>query len=81
MGEFGLIVLIQKMMEIWKFRKGQGIYLCCHNYGCYDNTVGKGGKAAVGGYWGEVMKEPCYVPSVTGTDEGMDDVMDDVMDE
>ena len=23
--------------------------------------VGKGGKAAVGGYWGVVMKEPYYV--------------------
>ena len=39
--------------------------------------VGKGEKAAVGGYWGEVMKEPCYVPPVTRTDEGMDDVMDE----
>ena len=37
--------------------------------------VGKGGKAAAGGYWEEVMKEPHYVPPVTGTDEGMNDVM------
>ena len=46
-------------------------------YGCYDNTVRKGGKAAVGGYWEEVVKEPCCVLPVTGTDEGMDDVMDE----
>ena len=26
--------------------------------------VGKGGKAAAGGYWGVVMKEPHYVPPV-----------------
>ena len=37
--------------------------------------VGKGGKAAVDGYWEEVVKEPHYVLSVTGTDEGMNDVM------
>ena len=39
--------------------------------------VGKGGKAAAGGCKGEVMKEPHYVPPVTGMDEGMDDVMDE----
>ena len=39
--------------------------------------VGKKGKAAVCGYWGEVVKEPCYVLPVTGTGEGMDDVMDE----
>ena len=65
------------MMEIWKFRKGPGIYLCCHNYSCYDNTVGKGGKAAVGGCQGEVVKEPHYVPPVTGTDGRMDDETDE----
>ena len=64
-------------MEIWKFRKGQGIYLCCHNYGCYDNMVGNGGKAAVGGCKGEVVKGSQYVPPVTGMDEGMDDVTDE----
>ena len=31
----------------------------------------------MGGYWGEVMKEPCYVLPVTGMDEGMDDVTDE----
>ena len=50
-------------------------HLCCPNYGCYNNTVGKAGKAAVGGYWEEVVKEPCYVLPVTGTDEGMNNVM------
>ena len=39
--------------------------------------VGKGGKATVGGYWEEVVKEPHYMLPVTGTDEGMDDVMDE----
>ena len=77
MGEFGLIVFNQKMMEIWKFRKGPGIYLCCHNYECYSSMVAEGGKAAVGGYWGEVMKEPHHVPPVTGTDERMNDVTDE----
>ena len=43
-------------MEIWNFKKGPGIYLCCHNYGCYDNMVGEGGKAAVGGFTGVVIK-------------------------
>ena len=65
------------MMKIWKFRKGTGIYLYCHNYKCYGSMVGKGGKAAVGGYWGEVVKEPHYVPPVAGTDEGMGDMMDE----
>ena len=76
-GEFGLIVLKLKNDEFGNFGKGPGIYLCCCNYSCYDNMVGKGGKAAVGGYWGEVVKEPCYVLPVTGTDEGMDDVMNE----
>ena len=22
--------------------KGPGFYLCCHNYGCHDNMVGRG---------------------------------------
>ena len=29
----------------------------------------------MGGWKGEVVKEPHYVPPVTGMDEGMDDVM------
>ena len=41
-GEFGQYILDQKMMAIGNLEKGPGFYLCCHNYGCYDNTVGKG---------------------------------------
>ena len=48
------------MMNLEIFEKGTGIYLCCHNYSCYDNTVGRGGKAAVGGYWGVVIM-PCLM--------------------
>ena len=66
-------------MEIWKFWRGPGIYLCCCNYGCYDNTVGKGGRAAVGGYWGVVMKEPHYVLPVLEWE--MMKMVNDVMDE
>ena len=51
-------------MNLDNFEKGQWIYLCCHNYGCYNSTVRKGGKAAVGGCQGEVIKEPYYVLSV-----------------
>ena len=41
--------------------------------------VEKGGKAAVGGYWGEVMKEPHYVlPVLEWELMGM---VNDVMDE
>ena len=75
-GEFGQYILDWKMMAIWKFRKGPGFYLCCHNYGCYDNMVGKGGKAAVGGYWGTVMKGPHYVPPVL-EQWTVNDVMDE----
>ena len=32
-----------------------------------QHGLGREGKVAVGGYWGEVVKEPCYVPPVTGT--------------
>ena len=32
----------QKVIQIWKFWKGPGVYLCCSNYGCYYNMVGKG---------------------------------------
>ena len=35
-------------MNLDNFEKGQWIYLCCCNYGCYNSTVGEGGKAAVG---------------------------------
>ena len=52
-----------KMVVIWKFRKRTGFYLCCHNYGCYNNTAGRG-KAAAGGYWEAVIKGPHYVPPV-----------------
>ena len=34
--------------------------------------AGKGGKAAVGGYWGVVMKGPCYVLPVLERNEEWD---------
>ena len=45
------------MMAISEFAKGPGFYLCYHNFICYDNMVGRG-KAAVGGYWEAVIKDP-----------------------
>ena len=52
-------------MNLDNFEKGQWIYLCCRNYGCYNSMVGKGGKAAVGGCTGVVIKRvPTLVPPV-----------------
>ena len=51
-------------MNLDNFEKGQGIYLCCHNYGYYNSMIGKGDKAAVGGCTGVVIKESNYVPPV-----------------
>ena len=51
-------------MNLDNFEKGQGIYLCCHNYRCYNSMVGNGGKAAMGGCMGVVIKEYHYVPPV-----------------
>ena len=66
-------------MEIWKFWKGPGIYLGCHNYECYSSTVRKGGKAAVGGCMGVVIKESHYLPPVLK--EELMKTVNDVMDE
>ena len=41
--------------------------------------VGKGRKAAAGGYWGVVIKEPCYVPHVL--EQEMMKMVKDVMGE
>ena len=48
-------------MNLDDFEKGQWIYLCCHNYGCYNSTVGKGGKTAAGGCQGEVINKSRYL--------------------
>ena len=51
-------------MNLDSFEKGYGIYLCCHNYSCYNSMVGKGGEAAAGGCTGVVVTEPHYMPPV-----------------
>ena len=59
MGEFGK--LDWKLMNL-EFEIRPGIYLHCHNYECYGSMVWEGGKkAAVGGYTGVVINEPCHV--------------------
>ena len=45
-GDFGLISSKTEKVNLDNFEKGQWIYLCCCNYGCYNSMVGKGGMAA-----------------------------------
>ena len=66
-------------MNLDNFEKGQWIYLCCHNYGCYNSMVGKGGKAAVGGCMGVVIKRIPLFATCTGTNEGMNEMMGEMM--
>ena len=61
MGEFGLISFKMKKVNLDNFEKGQRIYLCCHNYGCYGSMIWGGGKAALGGCIGVVIKESHHV--------------------
>ena len=64
-------------MNLDNFEKGQWIYLCCHNYSCYNSTVGKGGKAAVGGCTGVVIKRIPLCATCTGMGKMM--MMNEVM--
>ena len=56
--------LHQKMMEVWKFRKRTRDLPMLSQLRVLWQHGWEGGKAAVGGYQGEVMKGPCYVPPV-----------------
>ena len=40
---------------------GQGSTYVVATMGVTTTWLGRGGKAAAGGYWGVVMKGPCYV--------------------
>ena len=58
-------------MNLDNFEKGQWIYLSCHNYSCYNSTVGKGEKVAVGGCTGVVIKRiPTLVLPVLEEENG-----------
>ena len=46
-------------LEIWK--KDQGSTYVVATMGVMTTRLGRGGKAAVGGYWGEVVKGPHYM--------------------